>query len=37
MREEWARLTQEKDDIKKKLRQAKNKVDVLSAVCEILS
>jgi hypothetical protein len=27
----------DKDDIKKKLRQAKNKVDVLSAVCEILS
>ena len=27
----------DKDDVKKKLRQAKNKIDVLSAVCEILS
>ena len=27
----------DKDDVKKKLRQAKNKIDVLAAVCEILS
>ena len=26
-----------KEDLKKKLRQSKNKIDVLSAVCEILS
>ena len=27
----------DKEDLKKKLRQSKNKIDVLSAVCEILS